>query len=126
MKSLKAKVVEKAKHRSDLTIGQLDRIKTLIEFDDQLTAPIHGFANAIDYYKKCSALYFLSGIRIPTLIVNAQNDPFLSEDCYPDLPTDSIVKLESPSRGGHVGFAQFRQNGLYWSELKAFDFLHHD
>ncbi|MBI3219183.1 MAG: alpha/beta fold hydrolase [Bacteroidetes bacterium] len=126
LKGLKAKVVEKAKHRSDLNVSHLDRIKTLIEFDNHFTAPIHGFADAIDYYKKCSSLYFLSGIQIPTLIVNAKNDPFLSKDCYPDLLTGSAVKLEIPARGGHVGFAQFHQNGLYWSELKAFDFLHHD
>lgn len=126
LKSLKAKAMEKAQHRSDLDVTHLGQIKTLIEFDDQYTAPIHGFANAIDYYKKCSSLYFLSGIRIPTLIVNAENDPFLSNDCYPNLPSTSSVKLESPSRGGHVGFTQFHQNGLYWSELRAFEFLHHD
>jgi predicted alpha/beta-fold hydrolase len=126
LKSLKAKVVAKASQRTDLDISQLKQIKTLIEFDDHFTAPIHGFANAVDYYKKCSSLYFLSGIRIPTLIVNAKNDPFLSSDCYPVLPSDSQVKLESPARGGHVGFAQFHQNGLYWSELRAFDFIDHD
>jgi len=126
LKGLKAKVVEKAKHRSDLNVSQLDDIKTLIEFDDHFTAPIHGFANAIEYYKKCSSLYFLSEIRTSTLIVNAKNDPFLSPDCYPQLPVGSSVKLETPARGGHVGFAQFGQNGLYWSELRAFDFIHND
>lgn len=126
LKSLKAKVVAKASQRTDLDIRPLNQIKTLIEFDDHFTAPIHGFENAIDYYKKCSSLYFLSGIHTPTLIVNAKNDPFLSNDCYPELPEASSVKLETPARGGHVGFAQFGQNGLYWSELRAFDFINHD
>lgn len=126
LKSLKAKVVAKASLRTDLDIRPLNQIKTLIEFDDHFTAPIHGFENAIDYYKKCSSLYFLSGIHTPTLIVNAKNDPFLSNDCYPELPEASSVKLEIPARGGHVGFAQFGQNGLYWSELRAFDFINHD
>ncbi len=126
LKSLKAKVVAKASQRTDLDIRPLNQIKTLIEFDDHFTAPIHGFENAIDYYKKCSSLYFLSGIHMPTLIVNAKNDPFLSHDCYPELPEASSVKLETPARGGHVGFAQFGQNGLYWSELRAFDFINHD
>lgn len=126
LKSLKAKVVAKASQRTDLDIRPLNQIKTLIEFDDHFTAPIHGFENAIDYYKKCSSLYFLSGIHTPTLIVNAKNDPFLSHDCYPELPEASSVKLETPARGGHVGFAQFGQNGLYWSELRAFDFINHD
>lgn len=124
--SLKAKVVAKASQRTDLDTSQLNQIRTLIEFDDHFTAPIHGFANAIDYYKKCSSLYFLSAIHTPTLIVNAKNDPFLSPDCYPELPASSSVTLEIPSRGGHVGFAQFGQNGLYWSELRAFDFIDHD
>lgn len=126
LKSLKIKVVAKASQRTDLDIRPLNQIKTLIEFDDHFTAPIHGFENAIDYYKKCSSLYFLSGIHTPTLIVNAKNDPFLSHDCYPELPEASSVKLETPARGGHVGFAQFGQNGLYWSELRAFDFINHD
>lgn len=126
LKSLKAKVVAKASQRTDLDIRPLNQIKTLIEFDDHFTAPIHGFENAIDYYKKCSSLYFLSGIHMPTLIVNAKNDPFLSDNCYPELPEASSVKLETPARGGHVGFAQFGQNGLYWSELRAFDFINHD
>lgn len=126
LKSLKIKVVAKASQRTDLDIRPLNQINTLIEFDDHFTAPIHGFENAIDYYKKCSSLYFLSGIHTPTLIVNAKNDPFLSHDCYPELPEASSVKLETPARGGHVGFAQFGQNGLYWSELRAFDFINHD
>ena len=97
----------------------------LMAFDDRYTAPLHGFESAIDYYTRCSALNFLHAIHIPTLIVNAQNDPFLSAACYPAaaLKDHPVVKFESPVFGGHVGFAQFRKNGLYWSEERALSFL---
>ncbi len=125
LRSLKAKVIEKSKQQSSLDISTLRKTKTLIEFDDYFTAPIHGFKNAIDYYTQCSAIHFLNSIKVPTLIVNAANDPFLSEACYPKITNSSVV-FESPNRGGHVGFAQFNQNGLYWSEFKAVEFTQND
>lgn len=123
LKSLKLKVIAKAKSFPELRTDKLETIKSLIEFDDTYTAPIHGFQNAIDYYTKCSSLYFLPTIKTQTLIVSAQNDPFLSKECFPDLSSHSFVELESPSRGGHVGFAQFNENGLYWSELRALKYI---
>jgi uncharacterized protein len=123
LKSLKKKVIAKAKLFPELKTDKLATIKSLIEFDDTYTAPVHGFQNAIDYYTKCSSLYFLPTIKIQTLIVSAQNDPFLSKECFPDLGSHSPVKLERPTHGGHVGFAQFNENGLYWSELRALKFI---
>lgn len=127
LRSLKAKVKQKGLIRKELSIDRLDEIKSLIEFDDTYTAPLHGFQNAVHYYENCSSLYFLKSITRPTLIVNALNDPFLSKACYPDEFRDnSLVKLETPNFGGHVGFSLFDQNGLYWSELRALDFITHD
>ena len=125
LKSLKEKVIGKSQMRPDIDTSGIDHIRTLIEFDDRYTAPLHGFVNAVDYYTKCSSLHFVDSIRIPTLIVNAQNDPFLSETCYPAnrLKGHTFVKLENPGYGGHVGFAQFNKNGLYWSEERALSFL---
>ncbi len=124
LNSLKEKVISKSKQISALDAGPLDTISTLLEFDNQYTAPIHGFRNAIDYYNQCSSLRFIDAIERPTLIVNALNDPFLSGDCYPShLAEHPFLKLEYPKRGGHVGFALFNQNGLYWSELKALQFI---
>ena len=62
---------------------------------------------------------------IVSLIVNAQNDPFLSDSCYPTEITkeNPQVRFEAPTHGGHVGFAQFNKNGLYWSEERALAFL---
>lgn len=125
LKSLKKKIITKAAFRKELDIKGIDAIASLIEFDDQFTAPIHGFKNAVDYYTQSSSLQFLTCITIPTLIINAQNDPFLSKDCYPaaTLHDHPFARFESPAYGGHVGFAQFNKNGLYWSEERAMEFI---
>lgn len=124
LSSLKEKVRNKSTQISELDPQPLAIIKSLFEFDTQYTAPIHGFKNALDYYKQCSALRFLQSIERPTLVVNALNDPFLSGNCYPTHLNDHpYLKFEFPKRGGHVGFALFNQNGLYWSELRALQFI---
>jgi len=125
LKSLKGKIIQKSKVMEGIDINGIEKIRSLIQFDDRYTAPLHGYSNAIDYYQQCSSLYFLKDISVPTHIVNAQNDPFLSEDCYPDeqLKHHSFITFESPLHGGHVGFAQFNKNGLYWSEERALHFI---
>lgn len=126
LKSLKLKIERKAADRNDLDASKLHELHSLVDFDDAYTAPIHGFNSAVDYYTKCSSIHFASNIKTPTLIVNAANDPFLSKECYPTrlLANHTYVKFESPARGGHVGFAQFNKNGLYWSEQRALNFFH--
>ncbi len=123
--SLKQKIRCKSSFMSGLELKGLDEIKTILEFDDRYTAPLHGFQGAMDYYKKCSSIHFLDSITTPTLIVNAQNDPFLSELCYPveQCKSHRFTKFENPRHGGHVGFAQFNKNGLYWSEERALSFF---
>ena len=124
LNSLKTKIKKKAAIQNQLSTSGIEKIKSLIEFDDAYTAPIHGFKNAIDYYTKCSSINFLDTIKVQTLIVNAANDPFLSKDCYlTEIKNHSFVKFESPKYGGHVGFSLFNQNGLYWSELRALNFI---
>lgn len=124
LNSLKAKVLSKSRQIPTLDTRPLTSVNSLFEFDNEYTAPIHGFKDAVDYYERCSSLGFLESINRPTLIVNAQNDPFLSHDCYPShLHDHPYLKFEYPIRGGHVGFALFNQNGLYWSELRAFQFI---
>lgn len=125
LKSLKRKVLMKHKLFPQLDISLLPSIKTIETFDDRYTAPIHGFENAADYYDKNSSIHFLKNISVPTLIINAKNDPFLSERCFPvnELGGHPFVRLETPLRGGHVGFAQFSRTGLYWSEERAIQFI---
>ena len=123
---LKEKVTKKDKILpGQLAVAKLPSIKTIFDFDDQITAPIHGFEDAIDYYSQSSSINFLSRIKIPTLIVNALNDPFLPPECYPNEAVSQLAQVffESPAQGGHVGFATADGTHLYWSEKRAIDFL---
>lgn len=126
IRSLKQKIRTKSKLMPGVfdTVG-LASVRSLLEFDDAYTAPLHGFRNANDYYSRCSAKGFLDRIVAPTLIVNTLNDPFLTPACIPseELKFHPHVKLEVPRRGGHVGFAQFNKNGVYWSEQRALQFI---
>ena len=85
---------------------------TFAEFDDAVTAPLHGFANKDDYYDKCSSVHFLKDIQTPTLIVNALDDPFMTPGAIPEADRLSeYVTLEVSDHGGHVGFIE---GGLPW------------
>lgn len=128
LKSLTKKVKLKSMRMPELDVSGIDKISTLIDFDNRFTAPLHGYNDAIDYYHQCSAVNFLNTIQTRTLIINAINDPFLSRECFPvdQLKNHSFVAFESPRHGGHVGFAQFNKNGLYWSEERAMNFLLND
>ena len=125
LRSLKGKVLAKSRFRKELNTSKLAGIRTLVAFDDCYTAPLHGFKDANDYYEQCSSIRFVHLIKVPTLIINTLNDPFLSPECFPKtlLSNHPHVKLEILSRGGHVGFTQFNKNGLYWSEQRALEFL---
>jgi uncharacterized protein len=125
LNSLKTKVRQKSKVMTGLDLTGIDKITNLLEFDNRYTAPLHGFRDALHYYEECSSINYVRKIHVPTLIVNAKNDPFLSKECYPGelLKNHPVVKLEIPERGGHVGFSLFDQNGVYWSELRTPEFL---
>ncbi|MBS1486275.1 MAG: alpha/beta fold hydrolase [Bacteroidetes bacterium] len=123
LRSLKKKVKEKSSKMKNLDVSKIDSIKTLYEFDNLYTAPLHGFANALDYYRQSSAIHFLKNIQIPTLLVSAKNDPFLSHECFPDTNENKMLHQEYPTHGGHVGFTTFNKNGVYWSEQRALDFI---
>jgi predicted alpha/beta-fold hydrolase len=125
LKSLRKKVLSKSRLMKGLDTSSLDKVTTLREFDDYFTGPIHGFKDASDYYHHCSAIRFVKNIQLPTLFINATNDPFLSPECYPHalLKDHAFVTFESPQHGGHVGFTQFNKNGLYWSEQRSINFF---
>ena len=125
LSSLRKKVKMKAAIWKELDLEKLAGIATLMEFDDCFTGPIHGFKDAMDYYTRCSSINFIEHIKTPTLVVNALNDPFLGEDCYPreKFKTHPHVTFEFPAHGGHVGFTLFNQKGLYWSEMRALHFI---
>lgn len=102
-------------------LGPLQDIGSLWEFDDRVTAPLHGFDDAADYYAKCSSLPLLAGIRTPTLLIQSADDPLVPAASLPDparLPQN--VSLELTRSGGHVGF--FAASGSRLEQAIA-DFL---
>jgi hypothetical protein len=126
LKSLKKKVIRKSlAHPGKIPIQVLEDIKTLAEFDDYFTGPLHGFADAKEYYEVNSSIFFLDQIEVPTLILNALNDPFLSENCFPQQLAKSLdlVFFEYPKHGGHVGFNPSNSTQLYYSEQRAIEFI---
>jgi len=100
-------------------------IRTFKEFDDRYTAPIHGYSSAGDYWSKCSCKQFISEIKIPTLLISARNDPFLSPDCYPveEAKQSRHLFFEMPESGGHLGFIDFNASGEYWHEKRIASFI---
>ena len=108
LKSMKASVARK--FNRDTAAFDWERAmnaRTFAEFDDVVTAPLHGFAGMSDYYDRCSSVRFLRDIRVATLIVNAMDDPFMTPDIIPtaDELSDSVT-LEVSDTGGHVGFVE--------------------
>lgn len=96
----KADIVARA-----LTLPDLDTLRDFRAFDDAVTAPLNGFADAADYYARCSSRPFLRYIRVPTLILHAADDPFMHPDVVPQAgELAPCVRLELSAHGGHVGF----------------------
>jgi len=122
----KLKVKQKL-YPEKLSNSNLRTIKTLRDFDEFYTSKAHGFLNALDYYEKSSSLQFLPNIKVPTLLINALNDSFLSAECYPvkEAKQNENFYLEMPNFGGHVGFIQ--RGGFYYNETRALEFVNtHD
>ena len=108
-----------------LNTDNIRAIRGFQEFDGRYTAPLHGFRDAADYWKRASARQFLPRIAIPTLILNARNDPFLTADSlpYPEAEANPSVFLEVPDSGGHVGFLDFAHGVQPWSERRVAEFI---
>jgi len=108
---------------NNINVTGFNSIKTLVDFDNMYTSKAHGFNNALDYYEKASCLQFLPNIKVPSLIINALNDSFLSPECYPvkEAKHNSNLFLEMPKYGGHVGFID--KANVYNNEQRALDFI---
>lgn len=120
LNSLKPKVLAKiSAHGLDIDPASVKACSTFREIDDLYTAPIHGFKDAQDYWTRASSKPWLKQIRIPTLLINARNDPFLPAEALPN-PRDvsDSVTLDFPRSGGHVGFVSgnFPGDRLWFAE----------
>ena len=128
LQTLKKNAMEKLARFPGLFDGdRLARADSLYEFDDTVTAPLHGFLGADDYWRRASAKPWLGGIRVPTLMLNAANDPFLPAAVLPRRNgVSSAVSLEIPWEGGHVGFVAGTLPGrLDWLPERLLHYFEH-
>ena len=126
LRSLKRGALAKLAVHPGLFDGEaVRRSRTLREFDNIVTAPLHGFRDTEDYWTRASSKPWLGKIRVPTLILNAKDDPFLPAEALPTLSeVSSSVTLEQPEKGGHVGFVggPFPGN-IRWLPRRLMDFF---
>ena len=105
-----------------LGLGDVSRVSNIWEFDDQITAPLHGFESANDYYERCSSIKFLPEISASTLLIQGYDDPLIPPGALPeaDMVSESTVMELSP-KGGHVGFVSAQSSN--WLEHRILQFL---
>lgn len=115
LSSLKRKSLDKLGPHPDIyDAGRVRAARTLRAFDNVVTAPLHGFRDTDDYWRRASSKPWLPAIRVPTLLVNARDDPFLPEAALPLAgEVSDAVTREFPAQGGHVGFV----SGLFPGNL---------
>jgi uncharacterized protein len=130
VRSLRRKAIAKLDRYPDLCDAKrLRRANSLFDFDDTVTAPVHGFRDALDYYSKSSSESFLSRIRVPTLLVSSEDDPFLParvlDRVRQSAEGNPRVTLDFTEAGGHVGFVSGRWpwRARYYAEERAFAFF---
>lgn len=125
LKKMLIKIKQKAElHPNKINIEGIDKITTFAEFDKRFTAPLHGFKDVEDFYTSSTSDQFYSNIQVPSLIVNAKNDPMLGEKCYPNdiAKKHEYLHLETPDAGGHVGFS-LKGKEHSWMDERAFEFI---
>ncbi|MFM2588672.1 hydrolase [Vibrio sp. TBV020] len=105
--SLKKSALQKQhllKGELGLSYHSIKRVTRLYEFDDLITAPLHGFKDAEDYYHKCSGIHRLKEITLPTQIIHAKDDPFMTDAVIPKYVLPDNIDYRLFEQGGHVGF----------------------
>lgn len=112
--------------RDEVDLDRLLRVRTLRAFDDLGTAPLHDFLNSADYYRRASSKPYLPAIRIPTLLIHAEDDPFQPPEALPRKEVAENPQLEAAftATGGHVGFVSGTPMApRFWAESTAAAFL---
>lgn len=126
IRCLRERLTEKFQNNSPLENGVIEQVSTMFEFDDKITAPLHGFSGVDEYYSIASSRQYLCNIKVPTLILHSKDDPFMSADVIPELNEVSPqVQLEVTENGGHVGFVagKYPWAPRYWLEERVPAFL---
>jgi len=124
--SLRKTYIEKFKNITSPLSVDVQQLKSFWDYDDKVTAPLHGFAGAQDYYDQCSSRQFLKMIKVPTRIIHSSDDPFMFDETVPDREELSrSIDFLLTTHGGHVGFISGTTPGsnYSWSEMKIIEFL---
>ncbi len=125
--TLKPKALAKARRFPGVVdVDRLRASRNLYEFDNEYTAPVHGFRNTDDYWNRASGKPWLHGVRVPHLVLNALNDPFVPAASLPRADqVSSHVRLEQPAGGGHIGFVRGALPGrLDFLPQRLYEFFH--
>jgi uncharacterized protein len=129
VRGLKRRMKRKARLQPGVfDLSRLAGIKTVREFDEAYTAPYFGFAGAEDYYHRASAMRIIDRVRVPTLIITAEDDPFVPSQPFrdPRVTGNPAITLHICRHGGHCGFVGVRNGGEddgYWAETQIVDFV---
>ena len=126
MNSLKRSYIEKFRRIESPLDVEISQLKGFWEFDDRVTAPLHGFSGVDHYYTESSCRQYLANIKVPTRIIHALDDPFMYSATVPDENEISEhVELLLARNGGHVGFVsgKYPWKAEYWYERKILEFL---
>ena len=125
LRALSKKIREKdAQYPGLIDLSKLKLVRRWRDFDEWFSAPLCGYRDAADFYRNASAKYFIAGIRRPTLLVSAGNDPILTPTCFPadTARNHPFFHLEIPTSGGHCGFMAQDYQEFAWSEHRALAF----
>ena len=127
LRSMKKKIKKKEKkYPGSLNYHKIYAANDFEDFDDHYTGPVHGFKNADNYWRECSCKQFIPHIKTPTLLVNALNDPFLPETCYPirEAGMNPCFEFLMPRHGGHIGFPSWQmRSDILWHEKAIYEFI---
>ncbi len=124
-RALQAKITHKSRQFPELDLpAPFEALPRWRVFDEHYSAPLNGFTSAAEFYAYASCANYMAGIRVPTLLVNAGNDPITPPACIPLVACEQHphVFLERPARGGHVGF-ELPRHDYSWMEWRTWDFL---
>lgn len=126
LKSLRRTYREKFKIIKSPLDVDISQLKSFWDYDDKVTAPLHGFSGAQEYYDKCSSRQFLKNIKIPTRIIHSSDDPFMFASTVPEVnELNDCIDFILTKNGGHVGFVSGRKPWKLtsWFENKVVEFL---
>jgi predicted alpha/beta-fold hydrolase len=125
-KGLRVLLAPKAERYPDLlSLKALEKANTFQKFANLYITKAFGFKDADDYHTRASSLPYLEKIKVPTLLLQAKNDPILSESCYPYTIAEKhpYLTMEVAKNGGHVGFVRLQKDGFSWAELRLRAFV---